>query len=62
MDPQYAFCPTCDQDVPLEAPPCPDGHDDCPDRACVSCGAAMVVDPPLTASRRRSDGVLSPAA
>jgi hypothetical protein len=44
---QFAFCPTCGQDSPVDAPPCFDGHDECPDRACAVCGAALVVDPIL---------------
>jgi hypothetical protein len=42
------FCPTCGHDRLAEAPPCPDGHgDDCPDRACVECGTALLLDAPL---------------
>jgi hypothetical protein len=42
------FCPTCDQQQFAEAPPCDDGHgDDCPDRACVECGTAIVFDAAL---------------
>jgi hypothetical protein len=50
---QHAYCPSCGHDAPVETPPCVDGHDDCPDRACLMCGAAIVVDPalPLTAGR-----------
>ncbi|MDL4820125.1 hypothetical protein [Actinomadura opuntiae] len=34
----------------FEQPPCPDGHGaECPERVCVDCGAAVLVDPPLTA-------------
>ncbi|WP_202125267.1 hypothetical protein [Actinomadura physcomitrii] len=33
----------------FEQPPCPDGHGaECPERVCVECGAAVLVDPPLT--------------
>jgi len=39
------FCPTCGGDCLTETPPCPDGHGlDCPERACVDCGTALVVD------------------
>jgi hypothetical protein len=32
----------------FELPPCPDGHHlDCPDRACVDCGTAIVFSPIL---------------
>jgi hypothetical protein len=42
------YCPTCQRDSLAEAPPCPDGHgDECPDRACVECGTALVLDAPL---------------
>ena len=37
----------------LEAPPCPDGHGaECPDRACVECGTALLLDPPMISTRR----------
>lgn len=46
----YLDCPTCGQPREAEVPPCPDGHQaDCPDRACVECGTALVV-PPLAAA------------
>lgn len=42
------FCPTCAADRLVETPPCPDGHGaDCPDRACVECGTALMLDAPL---------------
>ena len=42
------YCPTCAEECLAEAPPCPDGHgDDCPDRACVECGTALLLDAPL---------------
>jgi hypothetical protein len=42
------FCPTCGEERLTEVPPCPDGHgDDCPDRACVECGTALLLDVPL---------------
>ncbi|TDD28309.1 hypothetical protein E1287_33020 [Actinomadura sp. KC06] len=34
----------------FEQPPCPDGHgEECPERACTECGAAVMVGSPLTA-------------
>ncbi|TDB84119.1 hypothetical protein E1264_25785 [Actinomadura sp. KC216] len=43
----------------FEQPPCPDGHgEECPERACVECGTAVMVGSPLTAPG--ADGV--PAA
>jgi hypothetical protein len=42
------YCPTCARERLAEAPPCPDGHGvDCPDRACVECGTALLLDAPL---------------
>jgi hypothetical protein len=42
------FCPTCRDERLTETPPCPDGHGDaCPDRACVDCGTALMLDAPL---------------
>ena len=42
------YCPTCAGERLAEVPPCPDGHgDDCPDRACVECGTALLLDAPL---------------
>jgi len=39
------FCPTCGGERLAEAPPCPDGHGEaCPDRACVECGTALLLD------------------
>lgn len=51
------YCPTCARESLAETPPCPDGHgDDCPDRACVECGTALMLDVPLfslVSGRRR---------
>jgi hypothetical protein len=42
------YCPTCARESLAETPPCPDGHgDECPDKACVECGTALVLDAPL---------------
>lgn len=52
-----AYCPSCDHDVPVEAPPCADGHGElCPDRVCLQCGTALLVEPSvvLWAARRRA--------
>jgi hypothetical protein len=44
----FLYCPTCAHECLAEAPPCPDGHGDaCPDRACVACGTALLLDAPL---------------
>jgi hypothetical protein len=29
----------------FEVPPCPDGHDECPELVCTRCGAAEVLMP-----------------
>ncbi|GAA0567676.1 hypothetical protein GCM10010172_59760 [Paractinoplanes ferrugineus] len=38
-------CAICDGDMLFEVPPCPDGHDECPELVCTRCGAAEVVAP-----------------
>ncbi|WP_395107797.1 hypothetical protein [Actinomadura sp. SCN-SB] len=44
------YCSTCGDERDVERPPCPDGHgSDCPERACVACGAAILVGLPLNA-------------
>ncbi|MEO9139311.1 MAG: hypothetical protein ABI345_09625 [Jatrophihabitans sp.] len=41
-------CPTCVGERLTEVPPCADGHgDQCPDRACVECGTALLLDAQL---------------
>ncbi len=51
LDSAVLYCPTCARECFAEAPPCPDGHGSaCPDRACVECGAALVVDAALFSS------------
>lgn len=42
------YCPCCERECLAEAPPCPDGHgQECPDRACVECGTALLLDAQL---------------
>jgi hypothetical protein len=36
------YCPGCRDDRVFEQPDCVDGHDDCPDWACMECGFALV--------------------
>ncbi|TDD74505.1 hypothetical protein E1293_29485 [Actinomadura darangshiensis] len=45
------YCSTCGDERLFERPPCPDGHgEECPERACAECGAALLVGlPPVTA-------------
>jgi hypothetical protein len=48
---QLLYCPTCVRECLAETPPCPDGHgNECPDKACVECGTALVMDAPLFAT------------
>jgi hypothetical protein len=51
------YCPSCRDERPVEQPPCPDGHADCPEWACVECGTVFVagwlaVDVPERQARR----------
>jgi hypothetical protein len=52
------YCPVCREEREFEQPPCPDGHVDCPEWACVACGHAVFagwfadVAPPRPAGRR----------
>lgn len=39
----FRYCPACRDERPVEQPPCPDGHAECPELACVDCGTAIVV-------------------
>jgi hypothetical protein len=45
------YCSTCGDERLFEQPPCPDGHgEECPERACTECGAAVLVGlPPVAA-------------
>ncbi|SNQ46332.1 conserved hypothetical protein [Frankia canadensis] len=39
-------CAVCGVEQPFAQPPCADGHGaDCPEWACVECGAAVLVGP-----------------
>ncbi|TDC86666.1 hypothetical protein E1285_22620 [Actinomadura sp. 7K507] len=41
------YCSTCGDERVFEQPPCPDGHgEECPERACVECGTAILVGSP----------------
>lgn len=45
------YCPSCARECLAETPPCLDGHgSECPDRACVECGTALVLDALLFAA------------
>ncbi len=36
------YCPGCRAERVVEQPPCLDGHEECPERACTECGLAIV--------------------
>ena len=41
-------CSVCGDERPFERPPCADGHGDlCPELACVDCGTAILIEPPV---------------
>ncbi|GGV07688.1 hypothetical protein GCM10010182_28500 [Actinomadura cremea] len=47
----------------FEQPPCPDGHGpDCPERACVECGAAVLVGPDPSPDPARGASASRPSA
>jgi hypothetical protein len=42
-------CAACGDERAFEQPPCVEGHGDpCPELACVDCGAAILLDPPVS--------------
>ncbi|GGK87664.1 hypothetical protein [Mangrovihabitans endophyticus] len=45
-------CVICDADMTFEAPPCVDGHDECPELLCTRCGAAEILFPHALRVRR----------
>jgi hypothetical protein len=49
-------CAICDGDMLFEVPPCPDGHDECPELVCTRCGAAEVLVPVTLRYWRRPTG------
>jgi hypothetical protein len=50
----WLYCPECADVRAAEIPDCPDGHGrDCPERACATCGAALLVAVELTPAARR---------
>jgi hypothetical protein len=59
MEVEFLPCPTCAVVVVVDVPPCAEGHapEECPERACTQCGAALLRDPlvlVLAPTRRRS--------
>ena len=60
MDSRLELCPACDEPRDFVQPPCADGHTvdggECPEWACVECGAAVVIGepaPPADVERAR---------
>jgi hypothetical protein len=52
------WCPACRDERPVEQPPCPDHHAECPEWSCVECGLVFVVgwlDVDAVAPRTRLD-------
>jgi hypothetical protein len=46
-------CDRCDRLRAFEQPPCAERHEpSCPEWICGTCGAALLVDPPLVVLRR----------
>jgi hypothetical protein len=57
------WCDGCAAERAFEAPPCVDGHGedglgDCPELACVDCGAAVVVPTPASVAGPPLHGAL----
>ena len=49
-------CPSCGDLRPVEQPPCPDRHAECPEWVCLDCGTVLVlgwlaIDAPAPRSR-----------
>ncbi|GAA2359331.1 hypothetical protein GCM10010404_10700 [Nonomuraea africana] len=38
-------CPSCAGERPFEQPPCMEGHEACPEWACLECGHALLAGP-----------------
>jgi hypothetical protein len=48
------YCPECAELQAFEQPPCVDGHGaDCPERFCLNCGMALLIDVPIEPVERR---------
>jgi hypothetical protein len=63
MPTQLRSCPSCGEERAFETPPCTDGHGpDCAELACRDCGAALLVDPPVTTRRPPRRPALGAAA
>ena len=53
-------CAICNGEMAYEVPPCPDGHDDCPELVCTGCGSAEVLAPVTMRVLRRPLGKIVP--
>jgi hypothetical protein len=53
-------CAICNGEMLFEVPPCPDGHDDCPELVCTGCGAAEVLVPVTLRVWQRPRGRVAP--
>src|SRR4030095_8497399 len=53
-------CAICGVKMLFEVPPCPDGHEDCPELVCTGCGAAEVLVPITLRVWRRPRGRVAP--
>lgn len=40
---ETTYCPDCRAERAIVQPPCADGHFECPEWACIECGAAIFV-------------------
>jgi hypothetical protein len=62
MPTEFRTCPSCGDERRFEAPPCPDGHGgSCPELACVDCGTAVLVGPPILARWSRQPSPARPS-
>jgi hypothetical protein len=64
--PTNRLCPSCGDQRLFDCPPCLDGHGaECPEQACMECGAALLLDPlsvPAPVEAVLTGAILSSAA
>ena len=60
MEEREQRCVICDRDMMFEAPPCTDGHEECPELVCTRCGAAELLFPLTLRLNYRSRGRVAP--
>ena len=57
----YRLCLSCGDERRFDCPPCLDGHGaECPELACVDCGAALLIDPQSAPAARFRAGLSNP--